>query len=92
MWNIQKNATHLQKCVSVRICVRVRKMGHSYKYVSQLEYMPGLENQVRTIKMAKAHLEKCFTVRFKVQGSFISHYLYKVNMERKVQLQHMITR
>ena len=27
-----------------------------------------------------------------VQGSFISHYLYKVNMERKVQLQHMITR
>ena len=30
--------------------------------------------------------------RFKVQGSFISHYLYKVDMERKVQLQHMITR
>ena len=30
--------------------------------------------------------------RFKVQGSFISHYLYKVNMESKVRLQHMITR
>ena len=30
--------------------------------------------------------------RFKVQGSFILHYLYKVNMERKVRLQHMITR
>ena len=30
--------------------------------------------------------------RFKVQGSFISHYLYKANMERKVRLQHMITR
>ena len=26
------------------------------------------------------------------QGSFILHYLYKVNMERKVRLQHMITR
>ena len=29
---------------------------------------------------------------FKVQGSFISHYSYKVNMERKVRLKHMITR
>ena len=27
-----------------------------------------------------------------LQGSFISHYLYKVNMERKVRLQLMITR
>ena len=25
----------------------------------------------------------------KVQGSFISHYLHKINIERKVQLQHM---
>ena len=23
------------------------------------------------------------------EGSFISHYLYRVNMERKVRLQHM---
>ena len=30
--------------------------------------------------------------RFKIQGSFISHYLYKVDIERKVRLQHMITR
>ena len=29
---------------------------------------------------------------FKVQGSFISHYLHKVTIERKVELQHMITR
>ena len=24
-----------------------------------------------------------------VQGSFISHYLHQINIERKVQLQHM---
>ena len=28
----------------------------------------------------------------KVQGSFISHYLHKINIQRKLQSQHMITR
>ena len=32
------------------------------------------------------------TETLKVRGSFISHYLYKVNMERKVRLQNMSTR
>ena len=32
------------------------------------------------------------TVPAEVQGSFISHYLHKINIERKVKLKHMITR
>ena len=34
----------------------------------------------------------CHALLLKVQGSFISHYLYKVNMEKKVQLAHLASR
>ena len=44
--------SQLEICVNVRKCVTVTKMGRSYKYVSQLENMPVLENWVTTIKMA----------------------------------------